>query len=152
MRFIEPSKTRIREALDKLTSETEAQWGMMTPQHMVEHLTMTLRNASGELPLEQATPDEKLPKLQQFLYSEDPMPKEQKVPFMPKEELPERREPDLETAKEKLLEAWEAFEEHFEKAPEKRTVHPVFGPLDREGWYQVHRKHFTHHFDQFGLL
>lgn len=152
MEFMEPTKTRIRELLKELTNETEPRWGLMTPQHMVEHLTMTVRNATGDMHFEQVTPDEKLPKLQQFLFSDQPMPRGHKVPHLPEDDLPELQEADLDTAKEKFLESWDAFVDIYEKNPGKEALHPVFGTLGKTGWYQVHRKHFTHHFQQFGLL
>ncbi len=152
MKFIEPTKEAIATPLDHLTPESEPEWGLMTAQHMVEHLTQSLMNALGEVHFEQVTPEEKLPKLQQFLFSDQPMPKGHKVPYLPENNLLSLHHPDLETAKKALLEKWEEFERTFSENPDKKTLHPVFGMLDREGWYQVHRKHFTHHYEQFGLV
>ena len=40
---------KIESCLAKLTQESKPAWGIMTPQHMVEHLEYTYKIASGEL-------------------------------------------------------------------------------------------------------
>jgi oxepin-CoA hydrolase/3-oxo-5,6-dehydrosuberyl-CoA semialdehyde dehydrogenase len=34
--------------LNKLTEDTEARWGLMKPQHMIEHLVKTLQHSNGK--------------------------------------------------------------------------------------------------------
>lgn len=151
MPFLEPTRQNLEEKLRQLTSEHEAQWGMLTPQHMLEHLIGSLKMSRGAVQVGVQIPEEQVDKMQRFLFSDQPMPQGVKSANMP-EGLPELQFSDLETAKAEFLKEWDRFVEAYEAEPEKNEAHPVFGELGKEGWYQVHRKHFTHHFQQFGLL
>ncbi len=46
--FVEMTSEKIADCLEKLTEDSKANWGMLTPQHMIEHLEFTYRIASGE--------------------------------------------------------------------------------------------------------
>ncbi len=152
MTFIEPTKENLRAHLEKLTPDQEPSWGTLTPQHMIEHLINSLRMSRGADHYEVRTPDEKLGDMQAFLFSEKPMPQGIKSKSMPSEGLAELQYPDLEGAKEAFLNEWDLYLDSYRKEPEKQAPHPIFGVLGKEGWDQVHRKHFTHHFLQFGLV
>lgn len=151
MAFIELEEDALRAPLSRLTSEHSPQWGGMKPQQMVEHLIRSLRISQGTEKQTLKIPEEKLGEMRTFLFSEKPMPKEVKSATMLDEEGSYWYS-DLEEAKEVFLKEWERFKEVYEQNPEKTENHPVFGELDRKGWEQVHRKHFTHHFQQFGLI
>lgn len=137
--------------LEKLTAETKPAWGKLTPQHMLEHLgnTLIIVKSKEELPI--VTPEEQLPAYRAFLMSEKPFSQNIPNKFMG-EGLPALRFEDLETAKTKLLAAIQSFENFFLENPNATPVHPFFGPLNHAEWLQFQRKHFTHHFTQFGLL
>ena len=137
--------------IEKLTTETKQAWGSLTPQHMLEHLgnTLVIVNSKKELPI--VTPEDQLPAYRAFLMSEKPFTRNIPNRFMG-EGLPELRFESLETAKTKLLAAIESFHKFFRENPNATPVHPFFGHLNYEEWLQFQRKHFTHHFTQFGLL
>ena len=80
------------------------------------------------------------------------MPKGFKHPLMEKESLDQLIHPDLATAKNKMLEAWDAYEAYFKANPDAETKNAVFGHLDKFGWDLLNTKHFNHHFEQFGIL
>ena len=44
------------------------------------------------------------------------------------------------------------FIEHSRTRPDTRHTHPIFGPIDPEGWSRTHFKHGCHHLQQFGLI
>jgi hypothetical protein len=44
------------------------------------------------------------------------------------------------------------FLEHSRTQPDTRHTHPIFGPIDPEGWSRTHFKHGCHHLLQFGLI
>jgi oxepin-CoA hydrolase/3-oxo-5,6-dehydrosuberyl-CoA semialdehyde dehydrogenase len=149
MAFIELDITEMIQTLDKLEQETPAKWGTLSAQGMVEHLCDGLKMASGKLkfPLEIA-PD-KIEKMQAFLASDKPMAKNIEVSFAPKN-TPLRHE-EIELAIDEFLLEWIDFEEHFSNE-HVTEQHPFYGDLTFDQWCQLHAKHFTHHFEQFGLI
>ncbi|NER14916.1 phenylacetic acid degradation bifunctional protein PaaZ [Leptobacterium flavescens] len=151
--FEEINRSNIETYLGKLTEDSKGAWGILTPQHMIEHLENSLRIASGEIAgIEIATPAEYLEKVQEMVYNHNPMPKEYAHPLLKKGELEELRHANLEEAKAKFLEAYDQFEAYFKENPEAITIDPVFGEMEKFEWDLLNKKHFNHHFSQFGLL
>ena len=62
------------------------------------------------------------------------------------------RHADLETAKQKMREAFDQFEAYFEQNSDSRTKHVTFGLLDKFEWDLMNIKHLNHHFKQFNIL
>jgi hypothetical protein len=62
------------------------------------------------------------------------------------------RHEEIELAIDEFLLEWIDFEEHYSTDERKTENHPYYGPLQYEQWCRLHAKHFTHHFEQFGLL
>jgi oxepin-CoA hydrolase/3-oxo-5,6-dehydrosuberyl-CoA semialdehyde dehydrogenase len=151
--FTEMTTETIMSCLSKLSEDSKPQWGMMTPQHMVEHLEMGYRIASGEIQdFDVATPEKYLDKVHETLYNFEKMPQNHQMPLLKKGEVEVLKYEDLTTAKAKMLEARNEYLQVFKDDVEKRTNNVVFGPLNRYEWYLLERKHVNHHFEQFGLL
>lgn len=147
------SRSNIAEYLKKLTPDHKPGWGIMTPQHLVEHLEAQYRFASNQMgEFEIATPAEHLDKFREIIFNHKPMPRAHQHPLMKKGETEPLNHPDLETAKAKLLEAMDAYEVFFRENPEARTKNVVFGMMDKFEWDLLATKHFNHHFEQFGIL
>ncbi|MES2836667.1 MAG: phenylacetic acid degradation bifunctional protein PaaZ [Bacteroidota bacterium] len=151
--FVEINRKNIQFYINKLTENTKANWGMMSAQHMVEHIEKGLRIASGEIQnFEISTSEEHMPKVQEMVYNYKAMPKEFKHPLMEKEKTDALIHPDLTTAKQKMIEAYDAYELYFKENPEATTKNAVFGIMDKFEWDLLNTKHFNHHFNQFGIL
>lgn len=151
--FVEMTTERIQKALEKLTENSKPKWGILTPQHMVEHLEEGYRILSGEIQdFEIATPEKVLEKVHASLYNYEKFPRNSHFPTMKKDELEDLKHPDLETAKEKMLEARENYLNFFKENPEAKLKNMVFGMLNRYDSYLLERKHLNHHFEQFGLI
>ncbi|MGK0235028.1 MAG: oxepin-CoA hydrolase/3-oxo-5,6-dehydrosuberyl-CoA semialdehyde dehydrogenase, partial [Psychroserpens sp.] len=61
--FVEMTSEKITSCLNDLTENSKAKWGILTPQHMVEHLEDAYRIASGEFQdFEITTPEKYLEK------------------------------------------------------------------------------------------
>jgi len=150
--FVEIKRTNLESYLNKLTEDTKAKWGMMSPQHMVEHLIFSFELAIGKKEAKISTPEEHLEKYQDSLFNYKPMPKEFKHPMLKKDKPEDLVYENLQQAKEELVKAWDGFEEFFKENPEAETANAVFGKLDKDHWDLMNRKHFNHHFSQFGLL
>lgn len=148
--FIETDLETVLSHLNKLKAETKPAWGKMSAQRMVEHLTDTIRIATGENPQELIIPEDKVERMVAFLYSDKPMAQDMQVPFA-KEGTPLRNE-ELELAIDEFVDVYLEFQELFAQNPELKTVHAYYGPLDYEQWDLLNKKHLTHHFTQFGII
>lgn len=147
--FIEPNIELILSTVSTLDASQKPLWGAMSAQRMIEHLTDSIQVSSGKIVLEQITPDDKLDRMISFLESDKPMAKNIEVSFAGKD-VPLRHE-EIELAIDELVEEWIDFEELYASNEGLKIPHPYYGPLNFEQWLRLHSKHFTHHFEQFGL-
>jgi len=151
--FVEMTSEKIEECLSKLTQDSKPKWGILTAQHMVEHLEFTYRIASGEnQDFEVATPEKYIEKAQEMLYNYEPMNHGHAFPLSKKGELEDLKHENLDIAKSSLLEARDQYLTFFKENPEATTKNVVFGTLNKFEGYLLERKHLNHHFKQFGLL
>ena len=151
--FVEMTDEKVKECLLALTENSKPQWGIMTPQHMIEHLEHTYRIASGEIQnFEISTPEKILEKVHNSLYNYSPFPKNSEFPLLEKNKLAVLNHADLAIAKEKMNEAREDYKTYFKENPDAKLNNMVFGELNRYEWYLQERKHLNFHFEQFGLI
>lgn len=136
--------------VEKLDADEKAKWGIMTPQQMIEHFADAVKIASGRLLLPILNEDEKLEKSREFLMSEIPFKKNIDNPLIPKEGIP-HRQPDLQSAINKLKKELDHFFLVFEKNPNLKTGNAFFGQLDYNMNIQLLHKHAVHHLKQFGV-
>jgi len=139
------------EALGTLNSDQKPVWGKMTPQHMVEHLILAVKMGNGKLKLECINPPDKLPTLKKFLMSDRPMPKGFVNPATGSDNLPLNFS-SLSEAICNLESEVDDYHRFFRENPNAKTMNVTFGELNKTEWDQFHKKHFTHHLEQFGLL
>ena len=127
--------------------------GIMTPQHMLEHLEYTYKIASGEIQdFEISTPEKILEKVKNSLYNYRKFPKNSQFPLLEKDTLDDLKHPNFETAVESFKTQREKYLEFFKENPDAKLKNMVFGELNRYEWYLMDRKHLNHHFEQFGLI
>jgi hypothetical protein len=145
-------REELNRLLDNLFEDTEAQWGLMRPQHMIEHLVKTLEFSNGKLQVAQkATEQEAKLAKESFIYTDMEMPKGLKSSLLGDVPAPFRF-PGLHDAKWNLNNELDEFNNYFENNSSATFIHPRLGSLNYEEWIILHNKHFTHHFKQFGLL
>lgn len=137
--------------LEKLHADTKAKWGIMNAQQMVEHFADSVKNASGKLILPTLNEGENLQKSRYFLMSEKPFKENTNNPLIPKEGIL-HRQPDIQSAINKLQKELNHFFAVFEKNPNLKTGNAFFGQLDYNMNIQLLHKHAIHHLRQFGLL
>ncbi|MFN3528981.1 MAG: DUF1569 domain-containing protein [Bacteroidia bacterium] len=137
--------------LEQLQADTQPKWGIMTAQHMVEHLSATMRISNGKLYLDLRIPEEKIPARMTFLYSNEPFAKNVRVMDGPAvlRPLVTNNLAESLTLLKKMI---DVFDQHYVAQPDDCPIHPLFGPLNRDQWIHFHKRHMTHHFTQFGLL
>lgn len=136
--------------LSLLSPSSRPHWGNMNAHQMIEHLSLVVRISNGKMQVPLVTPAEKLEKARMFLFSDQPLPKNFRAPFLD-ENPPALRTVSITEAVMELEDEINVFEKYYEDGG-KPAVHPVFGPLDHSEWKHFHEKHFTHHFTQFGLI
>ena len=150
MIFIEPTLDVILNYLKNLQQDSKAQWGKMSSQRMIEHLSDNMYMAMGKGNYNLAIPEDKIPKMQAFLNSSKPMAKNIQVYFA-KEDYTLRNS-SIEEAINEFTASWKDFEEHYNQFPHSTKIHPFYGHLNRDLWLLLIAKNFTHHFKQFNLL
>lgn len=150
--FVEIDKEFLAFALSKLTPDTQAAWGIMTPQHMVEHLEYNFKIAIGDIEAEIVTPGKHLEKYRDSLWNYKSMPREYHHPHLKKGETEDLNHPGLQEAIDSVLKSYEVYEDFFKENPGMKTKNAVFGELDKQHWDLLIRKHFNHHLAQFGLI
>lgn len=143
--------THVPTLLSKLKPDSKPQFGTMNILEMVEHLTIGLELSMSYKEYFIKTPEEQIPAFQRWLMTDKPF-----RPFSP---MPKNFEdfqaPDgqsLEAAKERLIEKLRLFKKTVEEDNKFWSVHESFGKLNAEQTRQLHFKHITHHFTQFGVL
>ncbi|HNQ12012.1 MAG TPA: DUF1569 domain-containing protein [Bacteroidia bacterium] len=150
--FLNPySEENLTNILSKLTEQSKPEWGTMDAQQMIEHLTLVIEVSMNKHSATQHTPEDKIERAQQFLFSDLPMPRYYKAPFVPETGFSHQYS-SLDEAKEMLKAQLLESVDFFNRNPDIKTLHPVFGMLTAEGWLRVQEKHFTHHFTQFNLV
>ncbi|MFD1017534.1 phenylacetic acid degradation bifunctional protein PaaZ [Winogradskyella rapida] len=151
--FVEMTEDKIDACLSALQEDAKPKWGIMTPQHMIEHLEYTYKIASGEIQdFEIATPEKILEKVHHSLYNYDKFPKNSQFPQLEKDTLEPLKHADLSTAIEKFKEQRKKYIEYYKEHPEAKLKNLVFGVLNKYEAYLLERKHLNHHFEQFGLI
>ena len=135
--------------LAELDESTEQKWGKMNVQQMIEHMTDCIKLASGKLPAQVVTPEEKLPAMQAFMESDKPFKENTRNAMLPEEPTPVRNA-DKESAIGELQGEIDHFFDVHEKEADKKTANPFFGHLGFEQQVQLLYKHAIHHLKQFG--
>jgi hypothetical protein len=136
--------------LAQLNKNTIPSWGQMNAQRMVEHLADALYMSVGKGDYQLEVPADRIERMQAWLESDKPMAKDVQVSFATPE-TPLRND-ELETAIDEFTDAFLSFEEWYEEDGSRTAVHPFYGSLNFSQWQRLHTKHFSHHFEQFGLI
>lgn len=134
--------------LSQLKPDQKAVFGIMTPQHMVEHLVKTVKTSIksyGDVP---ESPTEQHLRMKKFIFSNAEFP-----PTDPsKARLDELRFGSIAEALNELKEAVQRFYAYFDENPEAQPYNSFFGALSREELERFHYKHILHHLKQFELI
>lgn len=142
----------LEQKLSLLKEDNKAQFGIMTPQHMLEHLILTFKLSQGRISLPEKEPSTRaLEAKQAILHGEMELPRGIKAPGVG-DQLLALRYGSLEESKTQLIEALKAFHTYYANNGEIKHYHPAFGKLNYEEWQAFHHKHFKHHFGQFGVI
>lgn len=146
-------RERTFDILSRLQADEKPRFGAMTAQHMVEHLSFSVRFSNGKEPQKHYYSPEKEQKIKTYILNTDnDFMIGFKAPVLPAEGLPELQCSGLDEALSILTIELAGFNNYFKKYPEARPINPTMGELNYKEWIRFHNRHFTHHFKQFGLL
>lgn len=144
-------KNTLFEKLTQLSPNTPPLWGIMTAQHMVEHLSSLFLFTIEKIKDVSFFDEEKLQKNYDYLIRDkQPFRKNVKLPGL--EELRPLRFESLEASIASLKSLVEQFYVFFADDKNKKSRHPAIGMLNFEEWEWNHYAHARHHLEQFGLI
>ncbi|MEM7374343.1 MAG: hypothetical protein AAF587_37460 [Bacteroidota bacterium] len=136
--------------LEQLRADTLPAFGLMTPQHMVEHLTRSIKIALKRKGEPEDPPLDRQMGFKRFIA------KGAVLRHRPSDktaaDLPPLKYASLEEAISHFPESVERFYTHFESHPEFLFYNPFMGELDFEEIELFTFQHVRYHFWQFGLL
>jgi len=143
----DPAAARqIRARIAQLTPEHTRQWGRMSAQQMVCHLSESLKMAIGDLPVAPKRLPLRYPPLKQLIVYVAPFPRN--APTAPELTIaatPRAWSDDLSTLQQLI--------DRFASRPADADwpEHPAFGRLSRRAWGVLAYRHIDHHLRQFGV-
>ncbi len=145
-------KSELPLLLSELQSTAAPKWGLMSAQHMIEHLSGVIMISNGRFEAPAMYEEERLSKNYSYIIKEqNRIKRNTKAPILPENPLP-LRFATLAEAKEKLLKSIDSFFAFYEANPDTKQMHPAFGLLNFEEWTYFHCIHTQYHLDQFGLF
>ena len=135
--------------LSKLTEDTLPKFGLMTPQHMVEHLILMTKMAIRIYGEVQETPTEGQLKFKKFIE------KGAHFEYRPSDktaaDLPKLKYGSLQEAIDNYPQGINGFYAHYEANPAFLSFNPFQGKLGYEDLEFLHYRHFEYHLGQFDL-
>ena len=136
--------------LKTLSENTEPNFGLMTPQHMVEHISGVVKMSVKRYGEPEESPTKAQLGFKKFLQSGAVM--QHRPSDKTKADLPELRYGSLEEAIEQVSVAINRFYNHFEANPDFKSYHAFMGELSFEELELFHYQHLRYHCWQFGLV
>jgi hypothetical protein len=145
-------RQQILDALQRLEFDTQPLFGIMTPQHMVEHVAQAVSISNGERTLSLMVDSDRASIQKRIMiFTDRPFPKGLQAPSLDGKQ-PALMFDNLDEAKRELIRQLDLFDMWYQQHPEETCMHPFLGPLNHDEWVRFHTKHLTHHFQQFSLI
>lgn len=144
-------KTEFSKIVSNLNPEAKGQWGVLNGIQMVEHMSDSVREATGKLKLTVLTPADRVEKMKEFAMSDKdfrPNTPNSKMSATP----PPARNKTMQEAIKEFENEVADFISYFENNKGGTLPNSFFGNLNYEEWIQLLWKHGVHHCKQFNLL
>ena len=144
--FDASTRERFQRRIDRLSPDGERQWGRMSVNQMVCHLSDQLRLALGELPTRPRAGLLRLAPFRRFAIDYMPWPRGRiKGPREAFTTQPVAFQSDISSLRA-LLERFGS-----RGGQQEWPKHPLFGTMSGPLWARLTCKHFDHHLRQFGV-
>lgn len=140
----------VPELLDQLHADTQPAFGLMTAQHMIEHLTVVIKSSVKRYGQPQDQLSQRQEGFQRFLAKGAIL--KHRPSNNTRSDLPALKYDSLQEAKAEIPVAIERFYKHYEDNPNYKAYNEFFGELGFEQLELFHYQHLRYHFWQFGLL
>lgn len=138
--------------IDKFEPHLQPIFGQMSPQHILEHLVLSLHLSTGKRKIEFKGDDEVAEKIKaSLIYSDAEMPIGIKNPLL-KGVLEDLVYNTIDEAKQALKNELVYFYNYKSDHPDAASIHPRMNVLTIDEWAKLHSKHFSHHFKQINLI
>jgi hypothetical protein len=137
--------------LKKLKGDEKGNWGVLSAQGMVEHMSDSVAEGSERIKRNLQTPEHLVQRFREFALSEKEFKPETKNALM--SETPAAlRHKNISDAINELEKEIATFFDYHDKNPGKIITNPFFGDFNYEEWLHLLHKHAIHHLKQFSLL
>ena len=147
------NKSELKILLKKLNGNEKPEFGLMTPQHMIEHLARSIRFSNGKAPQKQIFENEIAMKVKfHITQTKNEMKPGFKTPVLPIDKLLDLNFENIEEAINNLITEIKDFELFKLENPNMKPINPVMGEMDFSDWEIFHNKHIRHHLKQFNLI
>ena len=144
-------KIELLNILEDLTPETEGNFGLMTPQHMVEHLTLTIKTTAKEYSGQRENPPTRGQLgFQKFIKNGSAL--QHKPSDKTKADLQPLKYNSLAEAVSHMPEAIQRFYAFWDANPDHSPYSSFMGEVSFEDIELFHYMHLRFHFWQFGLI
>lgn len=143
---------QVQTQLASISPDLKPLWGIMTPQHMVEHLILSIQISTGKGP-QKLYSEERMANIikQKVIYTETELGQGIQNPILG-DQLSALVHANMHEAIAELINEIQYFEDYYKNNPDATHMQPRMGLLNHDEWVVLHDKHFKHHFKQFGLL
>jgi len=135
----------------KLKGNEKPQWGELSAQGMVEHMTDSIGIAWGRVKEPMVTAPENLEKAKSFAMSDKEFRPNTKNTLMAEAPAPLRHS-NMEDALQELENEVFLFLSFYDFNPDAVVQNPFYGELNYKEWLHLLHKHATHHLKQFAVI
>jgi hypothetical protein len=135
----------------KLKGNEKPQWGQLSAQGMIEHMTDSIGIAWGRIKEPMVTKPEFLEKAKSFAMSDKEFKPNTKNTLMAETPAPLRHS-TIDDATHELENEIFLFLSYYDFNPEATVQNPFYGELNYKEWLHLLHKHAVHHLKQFSVL
>jgi len=135
----------------KLKGNEKPQWGALSAQGMVEHMTDSIGIAWGRVKEPMVTAPEHLEKAKSFAMSDKEFKPNTKNTLMTETPAPLRHSNMVDALQELENEVF-LFLSFYDFNPDAVVQNPFYGELNYKEWLHLLHKHATHHLKQFAVI
>jgi hypothetical protein len=137
--------------LKKLKGDEKGNWGVLSAQGMIEHMTNSIAEGWGRIKQPMQTPEAFLEKARSFALGEKEFKPGTKNSLMSETPAPLRKA-NIGEALAELEDEIKNFVDHHHKNPGAIIQNPFFGNFNYDEWIHLLHKHAVHHLKQFNLI